>query len=110
MAGLQHRNIVRLIGVCRVETIMLVMELAALGQLSKYLKNRKSDRDLQVKTVLELMFQVRSCVTRCEPGVMRDASSDLTEIDAVPIDFRWNEMRRPGIFKTRGLVIFQDVG
>ena len=41
MAGLQHRNIVRLIGVCRVETIMLVMELAALGQLSKFLKQRK---------------------------------------------------------------------
>ena len=38
MANLQHRNIVRLIGVCRSDTIMLVMELASLGQLSKYLK------------------------------------------------------------------------
>ncbi len=41
MAGLQHRNIVRLIGVCRSDTIMLVMELAPLGQLSKYLKKHR---------------------------------------------------------------------
>ncbi len=38
MANLQHRNIVRLIGVCKSDTIMLVMELAPLGQLNKYLK------------------------------------------------------------------------
>ena len=39
MADLQHRNIVRLIGVCRSETLMLVMELATLGPLNKYLKS-----------------------------------------------------------------------
>ena len=39
MADLQHRNIVRLIGVCRSDTLMLVMELATLGPLNKYLKN-----------------------------------------------------------------------
>ena len=40
MANLEHRNIVRLIGVCRSEMIMLVMELAALGPLNKYLRHR----------------------------------------------------------------------
>ena len=39
MADLQHKNIVRLIGVCRTETLMLVMELVMLGPLNKYLKN-----------------------------------------------------------------------
>lgn len=38
MANLQHRNIVRMIGVCRSEMIMLVLELAPLGPLNKYLK------------------------------------------------------------------------
>ena len=38
MAGLEHRNIVRLIGVCKDDTIMLVMELAQFGQLNKFLK------------------------------------------------------------------------
>ena len=40
MANLEHRNIVRLIGVCRSEMIMLVMELASLGPLNKYLRHR----------------------------------------------------------------------
>ena len=40
MAGLQYRHIVRLIGVCRSDNVMLVMELAPLGQLNKYLKRR----------------------------------------------------------------------
>ena len=39
MAGLKHRNIVRMIGVCKNagESIMLVLELASLGPLHKYL-------------------------------------------------------------------------
>ena len=39
MAGLKHRNIVRMIGVCKSagESIMLVLELASLGPLHKYL-------------------------------------------------------------------------
>lgn len=39
MSDLQHRNIVRLIGVCKSDTLMLVMELAPLGPLNKYLKS-----------------------------------------------------------------------
>lgn len=41
MADLQHKNIVRLIGVCKSDTLMLVMELATLGPLNKYLKNHQ---------------------------------------------------------------------
>ena len=37
MANLKHRNIVRMIGVCCVDSIMLVLELASLGPLNKYL-------------------------------------------------------------------------
>jgi len=38
MANLNSEFIVRLIGVCKTESVMLVMELANLGQLNKYLK------------------------------------------------------------------------
>jgi len=38
MANLNSEYIVRLIGVCKTESVMLVMELANLGQLNKYLK------------------------------------------------------------------------
>lgn len=39
MADLKHRHIVRLIGTCKSgQTIMLVMELASLGPVNKYLK------------------------------------------------------------------------
>jgi len=39
MAALKHRHVVRLIGVCHAETIMLVLELASLGPLNKVLKD-----------------------------------------------------------------------
>lgn len=39
MAALKHRHVVRLIGVCHADTIMLVLELASLGPLNKYLKD-----------------------------------------------------------------------
>lgn len=38
MANLNNRYIVRMIGVCRSDCIMLVLELAPLGPLNKYLK------------------------------------------------------------------------
>ena len=40
MADLQHRNIVRMIGVCKSEAITLVLELAPLGPLNKFLKKK----------------------------------------------------------------------
>ena len=38
MAQLDHQYIVRMIGVCKSERIMLMLELAALGPLNKHLK------------------------------------------------------------------------
>jgi len=38
MANLNNEYIIRLIGVCKTDNVMLVMELASLGQLNKYLK------------------------------------------------------------------------
>ncbi|KAK2171466.1 hypothetical protein NP493_1062g00054 [Ridgeia piscesae] len=57
MAGLKHRNIVRMIGVCKSagESIMLVLELASLGPLHKYLH---SHTEMSMSKVTELMCQV----------------------------------------------------
>jgi len=41
MAKLNHPHIVCMIGICQAENIMLVLELAALGPLNKYLKNKR---------------------------------------------------------------------
>ena len=41
MADLKHRHIVRMIGVCRADNIMLLLELAPLGPLHKFLKPKK---------------------------------------------------------------------
>jgi Protein tyrosine and serine/threonine kinase len=38
MAKLEHDHIVRMIGVCKANSVMLVLELAPLGQLNKHLK------------------------------------------------------------------------
>jgi len=38
MASLDHSHIVRMIGVCKSDCIMLVLELAPFGPLNKYLK------------------------------------------------------------------------
>jgi len=38
MASLDHSHIVRMIGVCKSDCIMLILELAPLGPLNKYLK------------------------------------------------------------------------
>ncbi|XP_013398054.1 tyrosine-protein kinase SYK [Lingula anatina] len=57
MADLKHKNIVRLIGVSQGETIMLVMELAPLGQLNKFLKGH-SIRSFPMNKVMTIMHQV----------------------------------------------------
>jgi len=56
MLSLNNLYIVRMVGVCRSDDIMLVLELAPLGQLNKYLKNKKST--VTVKSILRLMQQV----------------------------------------------------
>lgn len=54
MAALDHGHIVRMIGVCRSDSIMLVLELAPLGPLNKYLKKNP----LSMPNIIELLYQV----------------------------------------------------
>ncbi|XP_076462495.1 tyrosine-protein kinase SYK-like [Babylonia areolata] len=55
MKTLDHMYIVRMIGICEGETLMLVMELAKLGPLNKFLPKNKH---LPLWNILELMWQV----------------------------------------------------
>lgn len=55
MANLNNPFIVRMIGVCRAESIMLILELAPLGPLNKYLKKAPMT---SVNNITELMQQV----------------------------------------------------
>ena len=41
MAKLSHRHIVCMVGICQAESIMLVLELAPLGPLNKFLKKTR---------------------------------------------------------------------
>ncbi|KAK7099739.1 tyrosine-protein kinase SYK-like [Littorina saxatilis] len=55
MKAMDHKHIVRMIGVCEGEPMMLVLELAKLGPLNKYLPKHK---ELPLWNILELMWQV----------------------------------------------------
>lgn len=56
MVRLRHRNVIRMIGVCRTNTLMLVLELAQLGQLNKYI--RKRTPKMPIKNLIEILRQV----------------------------------------------------
>uniref|UniRef100_A0A6Q2X7L2 Tyrosine-protein kinase n=1 Tax=Esox lucius TaxID=8010 RepID=A0A6Q2X7L2_ESOLU len=55
MQQLDNPYIVRMIGICEAESLMLVMELAELGPLHKYLQKH---RQISMKNVTELVHQV----------------------------------------------------
>ncbi|XP_072570888.1 tyrosine-protein kinase SYK isoform X2 [Paramormyrops kingsleyae] len=55
MQQLDNPYIVRMIGICEAENLMLVMELASLGPLNKFLPK---NRHLSVKNITELVHQV----------------------------------------------------
>eukprot|EP00918_Siedleckia_nematoides_P083882 GHVU01183908.1.p1 GENE.GHVU01183908.1~~GHVU01183908.1.p1 ORF type:complete len:632 (+),score=60.07 GHVU01183908.1:7-1902(+) len=55
MSQLKHKGILRLIGVCKAESIMLVLELAPLGQMNEYLKTH---RGTSPNVILDLLYQV----------------------------------------------------
>ncbi|XP_046339627.1 tyrosine-protein kinase SYK-like [Haliotis rufescens] len=63
MQELDHKHIVRMIGLCQAENIMLVLELAPLGPLNKYLVKNK---DLKQSEVVLLMKQVAEGMTYLE--------------------------------------------
>lgn len=83
MTLLDHRHIVRLIGICEGDPFMLVMELAPLGPLNKYLAQldddeRNGDGDLDgnghdnkgpnatIEMIVQLMLQVASAMEYLE--------------------------------------------
>ncbi|KAJ8392744.1 hypothetical protein AAFF_G00072280 [Aldrovandia affinis] len=55
MQQLDNPYIVRMIGICEAENLMLVMELADLGPLNKYLQK---NRQISVRNITELVHQV----------------------------------------------------
>ncbi|XP_041360389.1 tyrosine-protein kinase SYK-like [Gigantopelta aegis] len=55
MKDLSHKHIVRMIGLCKGDCIMLVLEIAPLGPLNKFLPHHK---EMQISNVVELMWQV----------------------------------------------------
>jgi len=86
MQKLDHRHIVRLIDVCQAEMIMLVLELAPLGPLNKYLKKNRWAQpqyvyayDLSVcwLTQQEVQLLVRDRMTR-KPTSFRDTERMTT--------------------------------
>uniref|UniRef100_W5LYS3 Tyrosine-protein kinase n=1 Tax=Lepisosteus oculatus TaxID=7918 RepID=W5LYS3_LEPOC len=56
MHQLDNPYIVRMIGICQAESLMLVMEMAPGGPLNKFLSSRKEQ--ISVENVVELMHQV----------------------------------------------------
>lgn len=55
MRNLSHSRIVRMIGLCRADCIMLVLELCPCGPLNSYLSKHKQ---IKQSTVVQLMYQV----------------------------------------------------
>lgn len=56
MASLDHKHIVRLIGVCESDPLMLIMEYAPIGPLNRYLQVNQARVSLE--HILVLMRQV----------------------------------------------------
>ncbi|KAL2090189.1 hypothetical protein ACEWY4_014877 [Coilia grayii] len=56
MHQLDNPYIVRMIGLCQAESLMLVMEMASAGPLNKFLSSKKDQ--VSVENVVELMHQV----------------------------------------------------
>lgn len=64
MAKLDHKHIVRLIGVCEGDPFMLVMELAPLGPFNKYLVEH--GQHMTNQNILQLMLQVAKAMKYLE--------------------------------------------
>ena len=79
MANLNSEFIVRLVGVCKTDSVMLVMELAGLGQLNKYLK--KSQYDSLTRSLTHSLTHCRPIVTlsiRCTIFEIFDFKNAMT--------------------------------
>ncbi|XP_072172858.1 tyrosine-protein kinase SYK-like [Diadema setosum] len=98
MAGLDHPHIVRMIGICHGAEMMLVLELAELGPLHKYLKKHQ---EMSIRNVLELMYQVAKgmCYLESRQFVHRD----LAARNVLLVDETFAKISDFGMSKALGL-------
>lgn len=99
MTKLDHRHIVRLIGVCEGDPFMLVMELAPLGPLNKYLQNygnNMSDDD-----ILKLMLQVAHAMQYLEE--MNYVHRDLAARNILLVNERFAKVSDFGMSRALGI-------
>ncbi|XP_041475386.1 tyrosine-protein kinase ZAP-70-like isoform X3 [Lytechinus variegatus] len=98
MAVLDHPHIVRMIGICHAAEMMLVLELAELGPLHRYLKRH---REMSTRNVLELMYQVAQgmCYLESRQFVHRD----LAARNVLLVDETFAKISDFGMSKALGL-------
>ncbi|XP_072027836.1 tyrosine-protein kinase SYK-like [Amphiura filiformis] len=99
MAGLDHPHIVRMIGICEGAEMMLVLELAELGPLHKYLKKHT---DMSIRNVLELMLQVARGMQYLEEEA-NFVHRDLAARNVLLVDETFAKISDFGMSKALGL-------
>lgn len=99
MAKLDHRHIVRLIGVCEGDPFMLVMELAPLGPLNKYLQNY-GRHTLSDDDILRLMLQVARAMQYLEE--MNYVHRDLAARNILLVNERFAKVSDFGMSRALG--------
>ncbi|CAH1775696.1 unnamed protein product [Owenia fusiformis] len=98
MAGLKHRHIVRMIGVCKGSDMMLVLELAPLGPLNRYLKDHPS---MPVQSILEIMYQVAKGMEYLES--VNFIHRDLAARNVLLMDEKFAKISDFGMSKALGM-------
>lgn len=97
MVKLDHRHIVRMIGICRAENIMLVLELANLGPLNKFLKKQK----LPMPNIIELMHQVAQGMAYLEEK--KFVHRDLAARNVLLVDEHYAKISDFGMSRALGI-------
>ncbi|XP_038067749.1 tyrosine-protein kinase SYK-like isoform X4 [Patiria miniata] len=98
MADLDHQHIVRMIGICEGFEMMLVLELAELGPLHKYLKRHTN---MSIRNVLELMLQVAKGMQYLES--QKFVHRDLAARNVLLVDETFAKISDFGMSKALGL-------
>ncbi|XP_022100262.1 tyrosine-protein kinase SYK-like [Acanthaster planci] len=98
MADLDHQHIVRMIGICEGFEMMLVLELAELGPLHKYLKRHTN---MSIRNVLELMLQVAKGMRYLES--QKFVHRDLAARNVLLVDETFAKISDFGMSKALGL-------
>ena len=64
MQNFDHPHIIKIIGICLIEPLAIVMELAKFGQLKTYLENNRDQ--IELITLLLYCYQLNSAMTYLE--------------------------------------------